>query len=63
MLSVPDYVASLKSSPGLLDLVASLEKDQNEDLIQQGCIYPPHIGAAQITQGVKVRNFIKKNLY
>ncbi|KAK4310588.1 hypothetical protein Pmani_017844 [Petrolisthes manimaculis] len=51
--TMKEYVASLKSSPGLLDLVANLDKDENEELIQRACIYPPHLGTADINQGVK----------
>ncbi|KAK3871019.1 hypothetical protein Pcinc_023815 [Petrolisthes cinctipes] len=51
--TMQEYVASLKSSPGLLDLVANLDKDENEELIQRACIYPPHLGTAEINQGVK----------
>ncbi|KAK7024218.1 exosome catalytic subunit dis3 [Halocaridina rubra] len=69
-----EYVSSLQNSPGLLDIVAQVEEEKEEDVTYQGYLFPPHwpmdkirssIKAGKLHQGVlktSRNNFLEANV-
>lgn len=53
-----EYVSSLKSSPGLLDIVAMIEDDKDEDASHQRYLYPPHWSMEKIRLALKVSGIL-----
>ncbi|XP_071531275.1 exosome complex exonuclease RRP44 [Panulirus ornatus] len=48
-----EYVSSLKNSPGLLDIVAIVEDEKDEDASHQSYLYPPHWSMEKIRLAIK----------
>ncbi|XP_042873183.1 exosome complex exonuclease RRP44-like [Penaeus japonicus] len=48
-----EYVSSLQSSPGLLDLVANIEEDKEEEEGMKKYLYNPHMSTDQIRLEIK----------
>lgn len=69
-----EYVSSLQSAPGLLDIVAQIEEEKEEDVTYQGYLFPPHwpmdkvklsIKSGKLYQGVlktSRNNFLEANV-
>lgn len=56
-----EYVSSLQSSPGLLDLVANIEEENEEEEGMKKYLYSPHMSMEQMRLEIKVVLFFIVN--
>ncbi|XP_069960706.1 exosome complex exonuclease RRP44-like [Cherax quadricarinatus] len=52
-ISVYEYVSSLENCPGLLDIVAKVEEEKDEDASHQNYLYTPHWSLEKIRAALK----------
>ena len=61
---MPEYVSSLRNSPGLLDIVAQISENDNDDNpSDQRFLFPPHWSMEEMRAKIKVKHLVLSYFY